>query len=838
MTDDPPFAMDRLLEHRAWVSRLARRLCRDEHAADDSVQAVFTLALQRPPRHEGNLRAWLATLLRTTLGTTRRTQRRRDARERAHGDALACQHIEDTVDVVARAEAHRHLVDRVLDLPEPQRSFVLWHYFEDVRVETLARRAGTSADAVRAHLRRARERLRRELEPEQRRGLLLLAAAGTPAAASAALSTGILMAIAWKAAAAAGVALAALLLWAPWSTAPAPQAFADAAATASVVASGPAAAAAPDAAPATAAAERVAATLPASDEVTLRGELVGLVADVPWRARLRIEARGRVDGERQEHEHDLVPDTAGSFEFVLPPWTRRADNFELRIRPTDDDNYDAERAEFGARVLTDAEVLPFPVTIVARCAGRVLDPRNQPVPAARICAYRVRDGLPIGDVLASTNAGADGRYTLRMPAAGDFVLLAVPMHEASLSGNRMILRGGAILDDNRRRTDLLPIGVLAGARLGELRQVATHHLPDASAIAIVITTPVGLHPAAVVVRATPLDVRERVRVHEQLHLAVWDLTRCAVEPAAGEMTGPDATLAAPAGTRWNLRPILRDSHVLQLCEQNVVTATAPAPVTLAVAGTLRTLQVVAGGQPVPEVMVQSDTRSGRTLLRTDGAGCCRVLLGETPHACTIEFPEFAPQVATLGPGSSAPEPIVVTLTTPRPTAWLELELTGEHRVRHVHVTLRAVGEDKARAATAFRNDDDALPFRFRLPVGVYDVALAAPDRGERRDTFLVDSSRQLTLPEEGVRVEWAMVHGGRCRVQVVDGAGPRSDWTGELRLGDTVVGHLEPQGLEALSRNLKAGDYTAAVTLASGAQRTSPVRITSLEETEVRIDLR
>ncbi|MFG0320485.1 MAG: sigma factor, partial [Planctomycetota bacterium JB042] len=49
-----------LLAHAGWVEALAKSLVLDPSRADDVVQAAWLEALRRPPRHGGNLRAWLA----------------------------------------------------------------------------------------------------------------------------------------------------------------------------------------------------------------------------------------------------------------------------------------------------------------------------------------------------------------------------------------------------------------------------------------------------------------------------------------------------------------------------------------------------------------------------------------------------------------------------------------------------------------------------------------------------------------------------------------------------------------------------------------------------------
>jgi DNA-directed RNA polymerase specialized sigma24 family protein len=66
-----------LLAHRDWLRRLAGRLATDPHHADDLEQEVWLRTLQRPPREQRALRAWLATVLRNTARDASRKARRR-----------------------------------------------------------------------------------------------------------------------------------------------------------------------------------------------------------------------------------------------------------------------------------------------------------------------------------------------------------------------------------------------------------------------------------------------------------------------------------------------------------------------------------------------------------------------------------------------------------------------------------------------------------------------------------------------------------------------------------------------------------------------------------------
>lgn len=65
MTQSPSsISPEQLLAHADWVRALARALVADPAGADDLVQETWLAALDRPPAHAQDLRAWLGTVLR------------------------------------------------------------------------------------------------------------------------------------------------------------------------------------------------------------------------------------------------------------------------------------------------------------------------------------------------------------------------------------------------------------------------------------------------------------------------------------------------------------------------------------------------------------------------------------------------------------------------------------------------------------------------------------------------------------------------------------------------------------------------------------------------------
>jgi len=164
MTDAArPIAMERLLAERAWVEALARRLVVDDATADDVVQQTWIAALERPPRDAGALRGWLSRVVRNAAGESRRRASRR-ARWEAMAPARAAS--PSPADVVAKADAHKRLVDSVMSLDEPYRSAVLLRFFEGLSTDEVARRCGVPFETARTRIKRALAMLRARLDRE------------------------------------------------------------------------------------------------------------------------------------------------------------------------------------------------------------------------------------------------------------------------------------------------------------------------------------------------------------------------------------------------------------------------------------------------------------------------------------------------------------------------------------------------------------------------------------------------------------------------------------------------------------------------------------------------
>ena len=161
MTPRQPPTAELLEEHSAFLRNLARGLVQDEQRAEDVVQETYLAALAKPPSQNAGLRAWLAAVTRNLALRTRRQEGRLTRRERA---AAYPEGLPSIADVSARLEIQRRIADAVGELKEPGRSAVVLRYFDGLKPSVIAKREGVPVRTIETRLRRAREKLRYELD--------------------------------------------------------------------------------------------------------------------------------------------------------------------------------------------------------------------------------------------------------------------------------------------------------------------------------------------------------------------------------------------------------------------------------------------------------------------------------------------------------------------------------------------------------------------------------------------------------------------------------------------------------------------------------------------------
>lgn len=395
--------LDALLAHADWLHRLGQQLAKDHHAAADAAQDALLAATSAPPVHGRNLRGYLARALRNLLLLQQRRQQRRRTREQ-EAVARSATSASSGAELVERAELHQFLGQCVLELPEPQRTLVLRHYFEGNPIAALAT-AQRSSDAIRAHLRRARDTLRQRLEgrdrPPAARGFasLLTTAAAAPTATLLAMTTTKLLG---------GATIAAILLIA-WATWPNPN---------TRVAPSPS-----DVAPRLAQAEADAATVseptihervpaPAAVTATATGDLALQVLWSDGSVGSDLHILVCPDLTDLETDRCFITDRSGC--LVVPGLNPATGQVSVENRLGSQFVIEAGR--------TTQHTVRLRAGVTVR--GIVVDERATPVPSARIwlsCHDRGDEGLELGPV------AADGTFTLRdLPTTGCFVAAVAP----------------------------------------------------------------------------------------------------------------------------------------------------------------------------------------------------------------------------------------------------------------------------------------------------------------------------------------------------------------------------------------------------------------------------
>ena len=154
-----------LLPHLDAAYNLARWLTRDDHDAEDLVQAAYLRALKFFGGFRGaNSRAWLLTIVRNTRYSWIEQKRARGQEtafdEEIHG-------VESSAigpaSRVLREEDEQSVRRAVEDLPAELREVVVLRELEGMSYKEIAAIAGIPMGTVMSRLARARERLRERL---------------------------------------------------------------------------------------------------------------------------------------------------------------------------------------------------------------------------------------------------------------------------------------------------------------------------------------------------------------------------------------------------------------------------------------------------------------------------------------------------------------------------------------------------------------------------------------------------------------------------------------------------------------------------------------------------
>ncbi len=412
---------EKLLAHGRFLRGLARSLVAESDRAEDLVQDTWTVALERPPRHDRALGSWLASILRRLAVTRGRREGERASREAEAARPEVNDAVPGPVEVAAELELQRRVFECVERLREPYKSTIFLRYYRGLEPQVIAAQEGVPVKTVKTRLLRGLDLLRADLDRlhggrrEAWVALLLPMARATPVplgngappSASSPLAPAAVLA-AGALAVAAGWTLFSLWTGGPEiqrdDLAPTPAAPPSAAeSTARTLPDD-----GPPAARARTALDRPHASWPARASARLKGRVLDAAGDPLLGAEVAAHslwssAQGRdhheppyVEARGGEARSEAAPegastrtDAAGAFELVLP------DAGFLRL-DVEADGF----APLGRKlVLFPEQELDLDAIVLmrgVRLAGRVRDADGRPLAGAEVWQERLDEGLTLG----------------------------------------------------------------------------------------------------------------------------------------------------------------------------------------------------------------------------------------------------------------------------------------------------------------------------------------------------------------------------------------------------------------------------------------------------------
>ncbi len=154
---------DAFHRHKDIVYRFAFRMTGSSSTAEDVVQDCFVAFWQKPQAYDpsrGALRAFLLGVARNLILKRWRNERPHDSLNEAMEDEGASRPFD--IEGQERAEAVKRAI---LLLPPLQREAVILAEYEELSLQEIAQATAAELAAVKSRLHRARQNLRRMLEP-------------------------------------------------------------------------------------------------------------------------------------------------------------------------------------------------------------------------------------------------------------------------------------------------------------------------------------------------------------------------------------------------------------------------------------------------------------------------------------------------------------------------------------------------------------------------------------------------------------------------------------------------------------------------------------------------
>ena len=161
--------LDALLEHGGWVRALAQSLVADCATAEDLEQKTWLAAVEHPPKHSKNPKAWLGSVVRNLAGMHWRESSARRRRESVVAERRGAHEARNSGaqqpdGLTERVETFQILATALGSLAEPYGTTLYLRFFEELTMREIAKRMSVPESTTQARITRGLEMLRKQLE--------------------------------------------------------------------------------------------------------------------------------------------------------------------------------------------------------------------------------------------------------------------------------------------------------------------------------------------------------------------------------------------------------------------------------------------------------------------------------------------------------------------------------------------------------------------------------------------------------------------------------------------------------------------------------------------------
>ena len=155
-------------QHQTALLRYLLRCTGDPDAAADAAQETYLTLLERPPKHQDNMRAWLFAVATNVVRQNRRKRHEVALAPELIAEIQADEAKPDALDAVELAEKQRSVQSLVAKLSTKERTILLMRE-EGFKHREIAETVGTTTKSVGTMIDRALQKLARYLgeKPEE-----------------------------------------------------------------------------------------------------------------------------------------------------------------------------------------------------------------------------------------------------------------------------------------------------------------------------------------------------------------------------------------------------------------------------------------------------------------------------------------------------------------------------------------------------------------------------------------------------------------------------------------------------------------------------------------------